>query len=89
MESSSSLNKRKPRRPRKPKSICLPFETAEYQSCMEDHGRCRQYIMEMYEDAPELFPTALSEGFTFNGFIHSKKQDLTQRRIKLNANDEQ
>ncbi len=86
---SSSPNKRETRRPRKPKSLCLPFETGEYQSCMEDHAHCREYIMERYEAAPELFPAALSEGFTFNGFIHSKKQDLTQRRIKLNANDEQ
>lgn len=47
------------------------------------------YIRELYEEAPELFPAALSQGFTFHGFIHSKKQDLIQRRIKLKANDEQ
>lgn len=89
MESSSFPNKRETRRPRKPKSICLPFERGEYQVCLEDHMYCRQYLMEVYEDAPELFPAALSEGFTFHGFIHSKKQDLIQRRIKLTANDEQ
>ena len=89
MESSSSPNKRETRRPRKSKSICLPFEKAAYQACLEDPAHCRQYILKIYADAPELFPAALSEGFTFNGFIHSKKQDLIQRRIKLNANDEQ
>jgi len=35
-----------------------------------------------------LFPAALSEGFTFHGFLSSKNQDLIQRRIKLKANDE-
>ncbi len=45
--------------------------------------------MKMYGRYPELFPAALAHGFTFHGFLHSKKQDLTQRRIKLKANDEQ
>ncbi len=90
MESSSRLeNKSEARRPRKPKSICLPFETAEYQACLEDHEHCRGYIMEMYERSPELFPSGLSKGFTFHGFLLSKKQDLIQRRIKLTANGEQ
>lgn len=90
MESSSPLeNKSEPRRPRKPKTICLPFEPVEYQRCLEDHAYCRQYIMERYECFPELFPAALSEGFTFHGFLSSKKQDLIQRRIKLKANEEQ
>ena len=90
MESSSSLkNKSKPRRRRKPKSICLPFAAEEYQRCLDDHVYCRQYIMEKYERFPELFPAALSEGFTFHGFLASKKQDLIQRRIQLKANDEQ
>lgn len=90
MESSSPLAKEsKPRRRRKPKSICLPFERATYQRCLDDHAYCRQYIMEWYERAPELFPSALSEGFTFHGFLFSKKQNLIQRRIQLKANDEQ
>jgi len=90
MQPSSSPNKRETRRRRKPKSICLPFaDAAAYQSCMEDHVYCRAYIMKMYGRYPELFPAALAHGFTFHGFLHSKKQDLTQRRIKLKANDEQ
>ena len=45
MESpSTSENKSKPRRRRKPKSICLPFEAEEYQRCLDDHVYCRQYI---------------------------------------------
>ena len=90
MESSSSPNKTHTRRRRKSKSICLSFdEGSKYPRCMEDHAYCRQYIMEQYRLHPELFPEALGEGFTFHGFFYSKKQDLTLRRIKLNANGEQ
>jgi len=46
MESSSTVeNKSEPRRPRKPKTICLPFEEAEYQRCLDDPTYCRQYIV--------------------------------------------
>ena len=90
MESSSTVaNKSKLRRRRKPKSLCLPFAAEAYQRGLDDPAYCRQYIMELYERFPELFPAALSEGFTFHGFLSSKKQDLIQRRIKLKANDEQ
>lgn len=45
MESSSFPNKRETRRPRKPKSICLPVEREAYQVCLEDPVYCRHYIV--------------------------------------------
>jgi len=45
--------------------------------------------MEMIKQYPELFPEAIEEGFIFQGFLHSKKQDLTMRRIELKSDGEQ
>ena len=90
MRSSSGINKTNARRKRKAKSICLPFASeASYPSCMEDRVQCRSYIMEQDRLHPELFPQALREGCTFHGFLHSKKQALPMRRIKLRTNGEQ
>ncbi|MEK6655047.1 MAG: hypothetical protein AABY92_07880 [Thermodesulfobacteriota bacterium] len=50
---------------------------------MTDRASCRQYLLEEGQAHPELFPAALKEGFVFQGFVHSKKQALTMRRIKL------
>jgi len=90
MESSSPGNKTYLRRKRKPKSICLPFASeSEYETCMADSDACRAYLQKMYASHPELFPQALAKGFSFTGFLHSKKQNLTMRRIKLKAGGEQ
>ena len=90
MRFSSGINKTNARRKRKAKSICLPFASeASYPSCMEDRVQCRSYIMEQDRLQPELFPQALREGCTFHGFLHSKKQALPMRRIKLRTNGEQ
>jgi hypothetical protein len=89
MGSSSSDNKTPARRPRKAKSICLPFESdAHYHTCMADYGQCRSYILECYAAHPELFPHALKAGFVFHDFVRSKKQDLLMRRIRLKSNSE-
>lgn len=90
MGPSSASNKVKSRRSREPKSICLPFPgPGEYQNCMEDREQCRTYLLEMLEGHPELFPRAMAKGFKFQGFLHSKKQDLTMRRIRCKINGEQ
>ena len=90
MGSSSQSNKTEIRRPRKPKSICLPFPSqVHYQTCMDNRDLCRDHTLEMRECYPELFPAQMAEGFKFHGLLHSKKQSLTMRRIKLKANGEQ
>ena len=90
MGSSSQRNKAYPRRKRKPKSICLPFASeSDYDTCMADSDQCRIYLMQSYERHPELFPQALAKGFSFTGFLHSKKQNLRMRRIRLKAGGEQ
>lgn len=90
MGSSSPSNQTTTRRKRKAKSICLPFASEEaYRRCMEDRTYCRSYLHRMVGQYPELFPGAITHGFTFHGFLASKKQLLTMRRIKLKANGEQ
>ena len=90
MSSSSDPNRGKTRRPRKAKSICLPFPSpAHYQNCMEDREQCRAYLLQMLAQHPELFPQTMARGFKFHGFLHSKKQPLTMRRIRCKENGEQ
>ena len=55
MGPSSEPNKTNPRRPRKPKRICLPFLSENhYHTCMTDRATCRQYILEQDQAHPEL-----------------------------------
>ena len=90
MGSSSELGKRSVRGKRKPKSICLPFPSESvYHKCMEDRVYCREYLTELFARHPELFPQAMAAGYTLHGFLHSKKQKLTMRRIKLKLDGEQ
>jgi hypothetical protein len=48
----------------------------------------RRYLQETYTLHPELFPTQMLSGFIFHGFVHSRKQQFTMRRIKLKQNGE-
>lgn len=90
MGSSSPNNKAPGRRKREPKSICLHFASeSEYDTCMEDSVAYRAYLSGMFAHHPELFPKAMANGFFFHGFLYSKKQNLSMRRIKLKANGEQ
>jgi len=89
MESPSAANKTSRRRPRKAKSLCLPFDSqAPYQACMSDHRRCRLYLQEQYGRHPELFPRDFAYGFWFHSWVYSRKQALAMRRIKLKSNGE-
>ena len=67
------------------KTICLPFPSIEhYQSCMDTSETCRQFLIDTYTKHPELFPSDFYNGFKFNGFVNSSKQEkFIMRRIKL------
>jgi hypothetical protein len=84
---NTEAEKRQPSRGHK--HICLPFESeAQYQACVEDVVKYRQYLTQMSAQHPELFPQALGEGYTFHDRYHSRKQPLVLRRIKLQATAE-
>ncbi len=75
--------------PGQSKTICLGFsDEIYYQACLDDTAKFRQYLASTYEQYPELFPTAFGGGYTLHGFIHSKKQAIRTRRVKLVADEE-
>lgn len=71
------------------KMICLSFpDEAHYQICMTDKNKFRDYLDTACAANPELFPQQMSAGYTLHGFVHSKKQDISLRRIKLIETEE-
>lgn len=71
------------------KHICLPFENeAQYQECVADVAKYREYLTRMSAQYPELFPQALGQGYTFHDRYGSRKQGVVLRRIKLKASGE-
>lgn len=71
------------------KTICLPFASEEhYQQCLADRGIGRQYLEQLWQQHPELFPAEMDQGFSFYGTYASAKQQLNLRRIKLRATQE-
>jgi hypothetical protein len=68
------------------KSICLPFASeALYREYVDHPAQYRQYLSDMLNQHPELFPHDMDQGFTFHDAYASVKQDVVVRRIKLQA----
>ncbi len=68
------------------KSICLPSESeAQYRHCVDDPCRFRQFVEQMWQQYPELFPGEFGQGFKLHDSYRSLKQDICLRRIKLKA----
>jgi hypothetical protein len=71
------------------KHICVPFDTeAQYQACVDDVAKYREYLRKLSAQHPELFPRALGQGYTFHDRYRSRKQGVVLRRIKLTASGE-
>lgn len=68
-------------------TICLPVESeTQYRQIVPDPQAFRLFLGQTLNAHPELFPPQMLEGFHFHDFVHSLKQDLILRRIKLKAN---
>ena len=68
------------------KHICLPFASeALYREYVDHPAQYRQYLSEMLNQYPELFPHGMDQGLTFHDAYASVKQDVIVRRIKLKA----
>ena len=66
------------------KTICIPVASeAEYQQLMKTGSTFRSYLDTLIAKHPELFPAGISGGYWLHDTLHSKKLDLTMRRIKL------
>ena len=66
------------------KTICIPVASeAEYQKLMKKGNTFRSYLDTLIAKHPELFPDGISSGYWLHDTLHSKKLNLTTRRIKL------
>lgn len=71
------------------KNICLPFESeAQYATLVDDVMLYRDFLAQIYNQHPELFPTNWEHGFTFHDSYQSKKTAHLIRRVKLKENEE-
>ena len=61
------------------------FDEQEYQVIVENQQLFRQYLDEMREKHPEIFPSGMEKGYSLYGLIKSSKLGLRIRRIQLKA----
>ncbi len=66
------------------KTICIPVtsETA-YRNLIRNGRTFRSFLDQRIADHPELFPAGIANGYWLHDAIHSKKLNVTTRRIKL------
>ena len=62
-------------------SIYLPVSESEYLSVIEDATKFRNFVSKYMYEYPELFPCAITGGYTLHDRDISKKMNLTIRRI--------
>jgi hypothetical protein len=71
------------------KTICLPIEEGiEYENLVKDQQEYRNYLNQMIEKHPEIFPEEIEKGYKLHGFVESSRQKLKMRRIRLKENKE-
>jgi len=65
--------------------ICLPIERESYQELMADPKAFHQFLAQMIERYPVLFPSTIKAGYILDGFVSPSKKmpDVRLRRIKL------
>ena len=63
------------------KHICLPFASeAQYRAYVDHPAPYRQYLSEMRNQYPDLFPQDMDQGFPLHDAYESVKQDVIVRR---------
>lgn len=66
------------------KTICVPVASvADYQTLIRNGRTFRCFLDHHIADHPELFPAEIANGYWLHDNVHSKKLNLTTRRIKL------
>ncbi len=69
------------------KTIILPIDMRSYAEVLHNRFEFRKYIDDLISCFPELFPTAIQQGYRFYGWSKtSQKQALPRRRIQLLSN---
>lgn len=75
--------------PRGTKTITIPCDRECYPELVENKASFREHMDRAYREHPELFPEAMSKGYTLDGFMKpSEKLKIRLRRIKLAATGE-
>jgi len=69
------------------KRITLPIPLTDYNELKEDAGAFRQWLDEMIEEYPELFPAAIEQGYTLHDVLPASRKlpQVQLRRIRLKA----
>jgi hypothetical protein len=65
-------------------TICLPIAEDHYRSIMNSWPDIRSWLLQAYQETPELFPAGFDLGFTQRDSRMSKKLSLRLWRITLN-----
>ena len=70
------------------KRITLPIEMEKYQEIVDDRHAYREWINEMIDQHPELFPAAIQAGYVLHDERGSDKlEGIRLRRICLKTRD--
>ena len=71
------------RRPSGAREIVIPVPLEEYLEAVKDNAEFRRLLASCYELHPECFPPEFDNDFSFKDFKHSKKMDISIRRIRV------
>ena len=68
------------------RTVRLPIAETDYDQFIGDNDFARATLEGLYDQHPELFPEAWSQGYAFYGFTtESKKQSIRCRRVRVGA----
>lgn len=65
------------------RTICLPIEEERYRQVVGNAVAFRAWLLESFQQSPELFPQGFAQGFSMKDVRISQKTDLPLRRIAL------
>ena len=77
-------------KPRGSKTICLPGDRESYAKLFVEPDNFREFLDEMCQSYPELFPESMSEGYTLHDILPPSRKlpEVRLRRVKIKADQE-
>ena len=77
-------------KPRGSKTICLPVDRESYAKLFVEPDNFREFLDEMCQSYPELFPESMSEGYTLHDILPPSRKlpEVRLRRVKIKADQE-
>ena len=71
------------RDPSRAREIVIPVSLEDYLEAVKDNDEFRRLLASCHELHPECFPPDFDSNFSFKDFRHSKKMDISIRRIRV------